>query len=151
MPTRVILYEDPTDDGDPSDAVYLTQATTYVENPNTDIFTTVPIYPTQVSGVFFVAALFPNQAAGPAYYPAAIDQTTSSGNSWLVGSTTFGGFDIYNLSAPVNDVTLTTVSGNWLLRAQGVSTPPIVPLAPVWIAIAAAGISIIAFFKYRRR
>ena len=160
-PTRVILYEDPNDDGDPSDAVYLTEVTTYVANPNTDIFTTVPLYapgvdPIMVTGVFFIAALYQNQPALPSYYPAPLDQSSDASASWLVGSSTFGGFDVYNLTAAVNDVSLQSnasanLPGNWLLRAHGLTTPPAVPLASVWIVIAVAGMGIAAFFKFRRK
>jgi len=38
-PCSVILYEDPNDDGDPSDAVFLTSTATTVQNVDTDILT----------------------------------------------------------------------------------------------------------------
>ena len=92
---RVMLYDDPTDDGDPSDAVYLSEATTYVVNNDLDIFTSVSITPTLVTGGFFVAALYPNQFGGE--YPGSIDQTSSQQNSWAVGNSTPFGFDEFNL------------------------------------------------------
>ncbi len=126
VPTKVLLYEDPNDDGDPSDAVLLTSATTAVAEPNTNLFTNVPIAPTTVSGTFFVAALLRDQLAGE--FPASLDTTTSAGRSWLVGHDMPGGLDTTNLTQ--NDIAPTPVdtaglAGNWLLRADAVpSTVP---------------------------
>jgi len=154
-PTRVILYDDLNNDGNPSDAVYLTEAPTNVANVDLDIFTVVPIIPTLVSGKFFVAALYQNQPAlpsPPGYYPASKDNTTSAGVAWWVGESTPGAFDVIiltnNGSPPV-----VPFPGNWLLRAHGTSSPfpPGVPLASIWIVIAAAGMGGAAFFKFRRK
>ena len=147
-PTRVILYEDPNDDGDPSDAVYLTESPTVVANVDLDIFTVVSITPTLVSGKFFVAALYQNQPTG--VFPASLDQTTSAGVAWLVGEDTPGAFDVYTLT---NNDHIPWIShpGNWLLRAHGVSSPPGVPLATVWVVVALVAIGGTAFFKFRRR
>ncbi len=122
VPTRVILYEDPDNDGDPTNAVYLTEATVNSVNPNTDIFTTVPISPTTVEGVFFVAALIQNQAAE--IYPAPLDQSSVyQGASWVTGGAA-GSFDVNNLGN--NALTPILIGdagfpGNWLLRADGSS------------------------------
>ena len=45
-PSKVLVYEDPNDDGDPTDAVLLTQVATTVANAGTNSFTTVSIPPT---------------------------------------------------------------------------------------------------------
>jgi hypothetical protein len=135
-PTRVILYEDPDDDGNPDDAVYLTEASTVVTNPDLDVFTTVPITPTAVSGWFFVAALYQNQLAGQ--YPAPLDQSPSAGTSWAVAESTPGGFDVNNLSNnTIQPILIDNAGypGNWLLRAFGdESTSTSVPLSSGWIA-----------------
>ncbi len=116
----VLLYEDPNDDGNPNDAVLLTTADTVVTDPDTDLFTTVPITPTTVSGTFFVATLFPFQAAGQ--YPSSLDENSSAGRSWVAGNTVAGSFDINDLMN--NDVQPELMDsiglpGNWLLRADG--------------------------------
>jgi C1A family cysteine protease len=121
-PTTVALYEDPDDDGNPDDAVLLATASTSVTNPDSDLFTTVSITPSTVSGSFFVGALLPNQQAGE--YPASLDQSAPvSGRSWIVSSTTLGTFNLNDLSDPNHDVPLGLVEsygfpGNWLLRAD---------------------------------
>jgi large repetitive protein len=122
---RLILYEDPDNDGNPDDAVYLTEATTTVANANTSIFTGVSITPTTVSGGFFVAALCQNL---PDYqFPAAMDQTTPQGNSWIIADFSAGGFDVNNLMT--NDFPPTNIDlyfpGNWLLRAEGTNNVPL--------------------------
>ena len=121
-PARFLVYEDPNDDGDPSDAVLLTEVETTVQDPGTDAFTTEAIAPTSVDGTFFIAALFQNQDADT--FPAPLDQSSGSqGASWVVGNTTQGGFNVDDLAA--NDVppTLTddipALAGNWVLRADG--------------------------------
>lgn len=124
-PARFLVYEDPNDDGDPSDAVLLTEVETTVQAPGTDTFTTEAIAPTSVEGTFFIAALFQNQA--PNTFPAPLDQSSGSqGASWVVGNTVQGGFNVDDLAA--NDVppTLTddlpNLAGNWVLRADGGAT-----------------------------
>ena len=56
-PARFILFEDPDDDGDPSNAVFLTEASGILTDPGANVFTTVNIEPTKVEGVFFVGVL----------------------------------------------------------------------------------------------
>jgi subtilisin family serine protease len=119
QPTKLLIYEDPNDDGNPSDAVLLRQVDTTVLNPNTSQFRTVAVTPTTVSGSFFIAALFPNQLAGQ--FPAPIDLSNPiSGRSWLVGSGA-GQFNINNLGAnsiPPLLIEDAGFPGNWLLRAD---------------------------------
>ena len=118
-PTRVFVYEDPNDDGDPSDAVLLTEAQTTVQNPHTDTFTMVPIPATEVDGVFFIAALYQNHAAGA--FPAPLDQSSApQGASWVAGTGTPGAFNVDDLTAnalPPSNVDGLGFAGNWLLRA----------------------------------
>ncbi len=131
-PAEFLIYEDPNDDGDPSDAVLLDRVEVTVESPHTDEFTEASIAPTQVEGVFFVAALYADQQGGPnAEFPAPQDQDTSEGASWIIGSTTPNSFDAEDLGA--NDVPPANVDdiglpGNWLLRAD--AGAPIVAVAP---------------------
>ncbi len=117
----LLLYEDPNDDGDPSDAVLLATVDTVVANPNTDLFTTVSMTPTLVQGGFFVGVLFHNQSTGAA--PIGLDTTASARQSWVVGHTTQGGLDIVDLmnnDYPPELVDSAVTDGNVMLRATGV-------------------------------
>lgn len=153
-PVRLILYEDPTDDGDPIDAVYLIEVPTIVQNVDLDFFNVVPIPPTLVTGGFFVAALYQNQLSGQ--YPASFDETVPLTESWLAGESVPFAIDVFDLTAnsvPPERIGNSGLYGNWMLRAYGVSAipTPSVPLSSIWIIIAAIGISGVAFFKFRRR
>ena len=123
-PARFFVYEDPNDDGDPSDAVLLTEVATTVQDPGTDTFTTEAIAPTRVEGTFFIAALFQNQE--PDTFPAPLDQSSGSqGASWIVGNTVQGGFNVDDLAANDLAPALTDdvgLPGNWVLRADGGAT-----------------------------
>lgn len=116
----LLLYDDPNDDGNPTDAILLYQTTTTVVNADTDIFTDVSITPTQVSGGFCVAAIIWNHFAFE--YPASLDQTSPSQLSSWVAFTTSPPFDIYNLGNSNHIGGLIDgfgIPGNWLLRAEG--------------------------------
>ncbi len=131
-PAEFLIYEDPNDDGDPSDAVLLDRVEVTVESPHTDEFTEASIAPTQVEGVFFIAALYADQQGGAnAEFPAPQDQDTSQGASWIIGSTTPNSFDAEDLGAndvPPANVDDVDLPGNWLLRAD--AGAPIVAVAP---------------------
>lgn len=120
-PVRFLVYEDPNDDGNPEDAVLLTQVDTEVQDPHTDTFVTESIEPTQVDGVFFIAALYQQQEADT--FPAPMDESSEfQESSWIVGNSTPGGFNVDDLSA--NDVAPANLGdinfpANWLLRAEG--------------------------------
>lgn len=128
MPTEVSLYSDPTNDGDPSDAVLLASAQTTVANPNTDVFTSVPVSPTQVSGTFFVAALMRDLELG-AMFPASLDTTSPIPNrSWLQFTTPGNTLDASNL-AGIRTTESFGLDGNWQLRAEAaaIPTPALLP------------------------
>ena len=57
-PFRVFVWDDPNEDGDPSDAVLLASATAYADagSIETDVFQKVSIGPVEVSGSFFVGS-----------------------------------------------------------------------------------------------
>ncbi len=128
--TRLILYDDPTNDWDPSDAVYLTEVSSLIYNPDTDIFTTVAIPPTMVSGVFYVASLYENDS----FYPCSLDMTSSQSSSWFV-VTSPGTLDVNDLGNPSYDYPLDLIDnygypGNWLLRADSI-IPPEIEVTPL--------------------
>jgi len=150
-PCRIILYEDPDDDGNPDDAVYLTETLTMVQNANTNIFTTVNIIPTTVSGGFFVAALCQNVALGN--YPAPLDELLSQTNSWAVANYP-GLFDTYNLinnPLPPYLIDLLGFPGNWCLRAEGTEAGPTAVPVSNWALILGIGLILIfAVIRFRR-
>ncbi|MFH1156511.1 MAG: hypothetical protein V1793_22110 [Pseudomonadota bacterium] len=120
---KVILYDDPTDDGDPSDAILLSSADLPASGPMEGDFQVVAIPTVTVEGKFFVAMLASNLPKTD-YYPALLDENTPAGKSWSVGSSTPNGLDPYTLDNTVaNDEPLLKnedlgFPGNWLIRAS---------------------------------
>ena len=118
----VFVYEDPNDDGDPTDAEMLISIETTVQNPGTNEFTTVSFTPTQVEGTFFVAVLYEDHA--PGVFPAPLDNDSQyQAASWVVGSS--GEFNADDLGANEIPPALTGdigLTGNWLLRAGSGTT-----------------------------
>jgi hypothetical protein len=126
-PVTVAVYEDPNDDGNPSDGVLLTSTTATVSpgSIDTDVFQTITL-PSAVSatGVFFVLAVV-NHNAGE--FPGPLDQSSGGGGvcgagpgSWVAGDTT-GTFNYTVLSAnndPPQTMASVGLPGNWLLRVN---------------------------------
>lgn len=120
---ELLLYQDPNNDGNPNDAILLTSQATTVTFRDQDIFSTININPTQMSGSFFVAALIRNLQ--PNQFAASLDTTNPIPNrSWIVS----------NFPNELNTTNLSTnlffsqvenlVAGNWLLRAIGTPLQP---------------------------
>jgi len=116
-----LLYEDPNDDGDPTDANLLESVTTTTDVSGNADFQIEPIPPTEVEGVFFVAVLVPSTSN----FPAPLDEDSDQGASWVANADP-GTFDTSDLSGSSNQSqdppSLTAdigYPGNWLLRAQG--------------------------------
>lgn len=119
-PAAVYIWDDPNNDGDPEDAVLLSEMATTVQDPGTDLFHEVDVGEAFVSGHFFIGAMSEHSAGE---YPAPLDEDTPghAGDAWIVGSTTYE-FDPHDLSS--NDFPLAEIGsigfGNyWLLRAWG--------------------------------
>ncbi len=124
-PTTVMLYDDPNNDGDPSDAVLLTTANTTVSNPDLAIFATVDITDTFVGNVgesFFVGAFATHLDLE---WPAALDQTSSLGRSWVAGDGPGTGDIVNLLNNSLLPVVVDSVGfpGNWLLRGGAAFVP----------------------------
>jgi len=114
----VYVWDDPTNDGDPTDCSLLATVATTVQDPGTNMFTEVTLPGgTTIAGTFFIGAMS-NQAAGQ--YPGPMDETTPyGGEAWVVGDTT-SNFDPNNLTNnDVAPVELSTIGfpAYWLLRA----------------------------------
>ncbi len=118
VPAKVFLYEDPNDDGDPSDVTgaqlrALVQVTT--ANEDTDIFNDYPIPPTLVSGSFFVGATIAN---GAGEFPARLDQSSSALSSWLSSNPSNPNDPVGTGTAPILVDTI-GLPGNLMVRAVG--------------------------------
>ena len=138
-PVKVLLYEDPTDDLDPSDAVLLISVNGTVRNANTDTFVSFPIEPTRVRDDFFVGAVMDVTGSNDlgllgGGFPAALDQNPRSARaSWVAENTVPGERidprDVANTST-LGPVLIDDVGflGNWMIRATGKPIPPPIPL-----------------------
>jgi hypothetical protein len=116
------VYNDPNNDGDPSDAELLTQTEITVQDPGTNNFTTVSLPPTDVEGTFFIGVMLENNDS--ANFPMPMDESSEfQGASWAIGETaTPGNFNLEDLSAnEIGPDNLGDVGfpANWLLRAEG--------------------------------
>ena len=130
-----VLFDDPTNDYDPTDAVPLVQTTglTVAGAPNE--FITFDIPDTQVSGVFFVAGtmFLAQHEHGP-----RMDPDVQAGRSWLffdseIDLNNLGGSPLYYNMAN------TPFNGTWMVRAQAIPEPGM-----------AAGLLILALVCRRR-
>ncbi len=116
-----VLFDDPDDDYDPSNAIPLavTTGTTVEAEPNE--FITFDIADTDVSGVFFVAAwmFLAQHEHGP-----RLDDSTQSGRSWAFWFPV-GQVDIDHLgSSPYYyNMSDTPFDATWMVRAQAVPEP----------------------------
>lgn len=95
---EVAVFEDPNDDGDPSDAVVLAQAAAPMVGPHTDVLQTIPLpAPVIAQGRFFIAAWTVHTTGFPT--PRDISGCNSRpGVGWLIGNE-FGPINTANLNA----------------------------------------------------
>jgi len=114
---EVYVWDDPTNDGDPSDCVLLTQEPTVVQNVDLDVYNIIVLStPVYVTGEFYVGCCLSHV---PGEYVAPMDATTPYvyGNAWYCGTNSLGGFDPNNL---MNNQFIPMQYGNyWCLRADG--------------------------------
>lgn len=136
----LLLYDDPTNDLNPTDAVLLTSTATTSMHSGTDTFVSIPIAPTNVSGDFFVGALTSNTSN---QFPLSLDETTSARSLWVAENTNGPGtIDATNVggTSTFGPVLADRIglSGNALIRATGVPEPGSLALALLSL-IAVAG------------
>jgi hypothetical protein len=100
-PVRVAVWDDPNDDGDPSDAVLIQVVNTTIANVDTDILNTIPINPVSLNGVFFVGA---SEAHNSGQFVAVMDQSgcLASGHQWFFGN--YGNNTPADLTNPLNNL-----------------------------------------------
>ena len=125
LPYLAVLWSDPNGDGDPSDAVVLGTAPGVISSQGTDTFLFTDLARTIPTANFFVGFVV-RQVSGQ--FPAAFDQTDPLSNrSYVAGDTTPPG-DIYDLThneLPVLPIESYGLFGNWLIRADGISSSPL--------------------------
>ncbi len=117
---RVVLLDDPNDDGVPSDGVLLTSQEVTIANPRSNVLNNYPIQPTVVSGRFFAGVLMDYTAADR---PAR--QSTTSPNqgwSWLYVAPMI---DLRNPAASPIIRNQTAIPGTWLIRCTGEANAPV--------------------------
>jgi len=118
-PVTAGIWNDPTNDGDPTDAVLLATANSTVQNGDTDIFNDITFSPPVVtSGVYFVGVGLVEPPVG--HFPASLDESQASGGrAWVVGNST-GACNYSSLGSnsipPLDEDNV--APGVWLLRAD---------------------------------
>jgi len=106
MAVNVLIYDDPTDDWDPTDAVLVQNVSTTVAQHDTDLFNTVPLAPSAVvNGVYFVGWAIKYPATVPAnWFPFAADLENCE--------SLFDGWAAWNLANNMNFSDLSATGGN---------------------------------------
>jgi len=130
--TTVLLYDDPNEDGDPSDAVLLSSATVMCDMPpggycsqenENGTVTVLFDNPVEPGASFFIGAAATYYSS---HSPAALDTTSpdTGGDNWIALDAA-GNADLENLAgnlvlAPISELGL---DGNWLLSGLALSPP----------------------------
>ncbi len=118
-PVTAAIWNDPTNDGDPTDAVLLGTASTTVQNADMNILNDVTFSPPIVtSGVYFIGASIVEPPAG--HFVASLDESQASGGrSWVVGNST-GACNLNSLGSnsipPLDEDNV--APGVWLIRGD---------------------------------
>ena len=115
----VVLFEDPTDDLDPTDAIPLSVASSVTVESEPNEFITIDIDDAVVSGTFFVASTI---ALAQHEHAPRMDPDTQAGRSWLffdsvIDINDLGGSPLYYNMAN------TPFNGTWMVRAQAIPEP----------------------------
>ena len=126
---RFGVWDDQDQDGDPSNAVLLTEFSGVVANSGTDTFNSVPVNPPVTgTGTLWVGCAVPN-AAGQDVAPLDTDwwDASGGGQSWVAINTTnpapIDFTDMSTSNLPPTPIEVAAV-GVWMLRAD-VSTGPL--------------------------
>jgi hypothetical protein len=117
-PMKLLIWDDPNDDGDPIDAVLLQTINTTVANSDTDTFQTSPLAPSVVvSGAYFVGASIITTATPAQQVDMSIDHSFSYPSlTWIFGNP--GGLaDATTLSNNSFSLDMDTFDpGVWMIR-----------------------------------
>ena len=119
-PVKVLLYDDPNDDGDATDAVLVDSITTTVQQHDTDQFNGVPLSPPVfVTGVYFLGWSFVNPAVvPPAFRPFGADYDSCEAN--------LDAWSAWNSGGAMNFADLSASGGN---------SHPVAPYVPSVLGI----------------
>ena len=118
---RAYVWDDPDNDGDPTNAVLLAEVSDVVAagSIDTDVAQSIAFDPpVVVSGVFWVGVSIVH---GAGEYPGPVDDTTYLGVAWAAFNTV--PFDPNDLTGAV-ELGAIGLPGTWLLRAEGVTPGP---------------------------
>ncbi|MFT4541894.1 MAG: hypothetical protein ACI835_004356 [Planctomycetota bacterium] len=125
---EICVWDDPTNDFDPSDAVLLYSQASVASDEDTDILVNFGLPNIAVNGVFFIGVAYDQVTA---QNPAPLDQSvTSSGRAWILGNTQasggYAGLDVNvltNNDLPPTELDSIGIPGVWLLRTDKSSDP----------------------------
>ncbi len=125
LPLTLYLFEDPDNDGDPTNAVPVAETTIIPTVFTQGGFNVAPIPPTIVEGGFFVAAnVF---ARGGVDRPARLDpQPVGGENAWLFYSDDIDPEDLgaSPFFTTMDNPDFVPIFGVWMIRAVGQPLPP---------------------------
>ena len=113
---RVFVWDDPNNDGDPSDMVFIQENSGVVTEEDNDVMNMIALDPPVAVDSAFFAGFSIVQDAGT--FPAGYDQTISSnGRTWATGAPA-PPFDPSNPEITLTDLgTIAGLDGVWMLRA----------------------------------
>ena len=131
-PVKVLLYDDPNDDGDPTDAVLIQQVNTTVANVDTDILNVIPVTPVAMNGIFFAGA---GEIHSAGQFVAPMDTTSSTcvTRSYLFGDNSGAAVNYVTPSAnpfPPQSFASVGFSCNLMVRAGCVTSPMVANCFP---------------------
>lgn len=120
-PLTVYVWDDPDNDGDPSDAVLLGSGAGLVSSPNSDTFIQYDLEDAAiVTNSFFVGAMVPHISGE---FPAALDLSVQTFSlTWYAGETagSFNPLDLSSNTVPPTSIMALGFTGVWMVRAGGV-------------------------------
>jgi hypothetical protein len=118
---RLVVFDDPTDDADPTDAIPVSILDSVTSPFGFNEFLEFDVPDAAVTGGFFVAAMMNLNQGEPA---ARMDPQSPLGRSWIF----FDDFDSVALddlgSSPLFfNMSTSPFNGSWMIRAHGVAVP----------------------------
>jgi hypothetical protein len=123
-PVRICVWEDPNEDGDPTDAVLMAEVVDQLKQGATGVIVDYDVPPTPVVGTFFVGVIL---SVNPSHIAAPVDLSTPLFNlAWVAAAIPPGSFDAKNLALnALPPVTLSSLGADvpWVLRAEGFAPP----------------------------
>lgn len=124
-PITVCVWEDPNDDGDMSDALLVSMATSTVQNSGTGIINTYPVPAATVHGFFFVGANV-HVAGGLTAAPMDLQTPASHRTFYVINDppSTFDPVHVYNGFWAHVETLGSSLNHCWVLRANGAAPAP---------------------------